>query len=475
MASRMPLLRNLTRIAVALLGVVLIAFGAFVIIRSAGELLIPLILGGVAVAVAIQWPRVALALALVPAILFEDIGGSGILSLGSGFYDQSRLLSPIEMTFVLLVLSTATTIVARRRFVTPGPLTAPLLVGFAALLVGSIVGHQQGVPVAELHEDVRPFVVFLLMPFIVVNILEGREDLRRFLLVVAGLVGVKAAIGVIGVVIGAGALDAEGTPVSYMAPTANWLCLSLLLYLAASAIDRKRPPWMLIGIGALSLVSLLLSYRRSFWLAAIAGLLVVFLAAGSRGWRVITPVVGIVAAIALLLSLSGGISGLSGPLAERVESLQPNRVNTNVEDRYRIDERRNVLADIGEQPLAGIGIGVAWTARYPLSVDRSSSRDYVHFTALWWWLKLGLLGLVSYVWLMVAGAWAAYRVWREQRDETLRLAGLAGVGAVVAIALVETTASFTGVTFRFSIVFGAALGFFVAALAEARNMSGERS
>jgi hypothetical protein len=184
---------------------------------------------------------------------------------------------------------------------------------------------------------------------------------------------------------------------------------------------------------------------------------------------VAVPSLVIFAAAAVLLTLSTGLTGVQGPLAARAESLKPSQIELNAEDRYRIGERKNVLRDLEENPVTGLGLAVPWTARFPLSVDRPGSREYVHFTALWWWLKLGMLGLIAYLWLMAAGAWAAYRVWREQEDAWLRLAGLGALGGLIGLALVEATAAFTGVTERFTVMIGSVLGLLSAALLDARR------
>jgi hypothetical protein len=160
---------------------------------------------------------------------------------------------------------------------------------------------------------------------------------------------------------------------------------------------------------------------------------------------------------------------VQGPIAERVESLNPTKIQNNPQDSYRIGERRNVIAEIEGHPVAGIGLAIPWVARYPLSVDRKYSRTYVHFAALWWWLKLGIIGLVAYLAVMASSIWASYRVWREQRDIWFKAVGLAMMGSVIALMVAETTATFIGVTPRMAAIFATAIGIVAAMLAEARR------
>jgi O-antigen ligase len=146
-------------------------------------------------------------------------------------------------------------------------------------------------------------------------------------------------------------------------------------------------------------------------------------------------------------------------VVKRVESLAPSKLTTNVEDRYRLDERANVLAAIRAHPITGLGLGVPWpaTAR-ALSVEHENGREYVHFAALWYWLKLGILGLAAYIAILAGTAFLAWRVWRRSGEPLIRAFGLASLCGVAGLVAIETTASFTGIDARFTILLGAQIG-----------------
>ena len=121
-----------------------------------------------------------------------------------------------------------------------------------------------------------------------------------------------------------------------------------LLAIITAIVARLRPPlWMLLGTPLL-IASLVLSYRRSFWIAAVLGvLLVVLLALSPVGRRLLVPTALFVAAGIWLL---GSINFQSqNPLVKRAASLSPTSLTTNVEDRYRIDERANVWGELEGQ------------------------------------------------------------------------------------------------------------------------------
>ena len=316
----------------------------------------------------------------------------------------------------------------------------------------------------------RPFVPLILLPFVVVNALRDRASIRWALIVAAALAGAKAALGLIEIVVGMG-YGAPGRSSDHVSGADRELALHRRGPGAVARLMQRRstPLWLLL-ISLISIASLVLSYRRSFWIAAVLGLLIVVLI-GLQRRRWLSMIPGFVAvAFALWLSIGTGVIGeVHGPIAERAESLTPAKIESNEEDRYRIGERRNVIAQLGADPLTGIGFAVPWVAQYPLSVDREGSRLYVHFTALSWWLKLGIFGLLAYLAIVGASIWSSYRVWREHPDPWFQTVGLAMVGAFIGLALAETSASFTGITPRLTAVFAVAAGIVVAMLSDGRG------
>jgi uncharacterized membrane protein len=91
-------------------------------------------------------------------------------------------------------------------------------------------------------------------------------------------------------------------------------------------------------------------------------------------------------------------------------------------------------------------------------VEHSEGRNYVHFAALWYWLKLGILGLVAYFSLLGGSALLAWRVWRNAREPLVRAFGLASLCGFAGLLVIETTASFTGIDLRFTVLLAAQIG-----------------
>jgi hypothetical protein len=95
----------------------------------------------------------------------------------------------------------------------------------------------------------------------------------------------------------------------------------------------------------------------------------------------------------------------------------------------------------------------------------AGGQNYTHALVLWYWLKLGLLGLAAYAWLTLAAVVTAYKLWRDAGDPRVRVAGLALAAGLVGLAVAETTGSFTGVESRLTMFVGATLGWLAAAQA----------
>jgi O-antigen ligase len=341
----------------------------------------------------------------------------------------------------------------------PRPLALGMTLLVLGMIVGVIMGRAYGTPLRSVvvAEDVLAYLLFL--PLAVANLELDRRQVIRLLAALAGLAILKAAFGVIEVLGHKGqAIEGRAT-LSYYEPAANWLIMIALLGLLALLMARARPSrWVLLG-SPLLIASLVLSYRRSFWIAAILGLLlVVLLGTSSAGRRMLVPV-SLLLAISIWLLGSVGFQSSGSPIARRLASLNPSKLEANAQDRYRLDERANVLGAIGEHPVTGLGVTVPWAATFqPLSVEHFEGRLYVHFAALWFWLKLGILGFLAYVTFIAGAALLAWQAWRSSREPVLRAFGLASLCGIVGLAAMDTTASFTGVDARFTVLFGAQLG-----------------
>jgi O-antigen ligase len=421
-------------------------------------LVVPLVL--VLVVIVLMRPLLAVTIALVVPILLEG-PAFGLFGFVAHVYDPFyKRITPVDALVVLAVASVALDMIRERRPLRyPRELRAPHLLLALGMVCGLAVGKNgsgEGLKSLVLAENLLAYLLFV--PVAVANLKVEPERLKLLLGGLFALAIFKAFLGLIEIGAHKGP-SIEGTSdLTYYEPTANWVIMVALLGVFAAILARLRPPlWMLLGTPLL-IASLLLSYRRSFWIAAVLGvLLVVLLALSPVGRRLLVPTALIVAAGIWLL---GSINFQSqNPIVKRAASLSPTSLTTNIEDRYRLDERANVFGELKEKPITGIGINVSWnSSRRPLPIEHEEAREYVHFAALWWWMKMGILGLLAYFALLIATARLSWRVWRERSEPIFRVFGLASLCGVAGLLVAETTATFTAAELRFTIVFAIQIG-----------------
>lgn len=409
----------------------------------------------------LQRPRVAVALVVGLMVVCEG-RSDDFLGFASGLYDPLPFgPTPVEALLALAVLAVLLhRLSAERPLRLVGPLTAPLVLVVLATAAGGVTGHFAGIGTEALIFAARQLAWLVVVPLLVVNVVETEREVRIALAIAVVLALLKATLGVVGVAAGVG-VEVEGSTITYYEPTANWLVLLAILGVLAALLLRARPPvWLLVG-SPLLVLSLALSYRRSFWIGAALGVLLVILLGSRPGGRRIVVIAGMLLGLAVWLLALQPLQA-EAPLVKRAQSLEPTKVEENAQDRYRIDELQNVTAELREHPVTGLGLGGQWVARHPLGVEHENGRNYTHVVAFWWWLKLGILGLLAYLAVMASCLAMSWQVWRRSSDPVLSAAGLALLCGLLALVVVETVGSFTGVDPRFTALVGAAGGLLAA-------------
>lgn len=449
--------RDLLAAVVAVAATMLFAYAGSHKLGGSG-LIVPFAL--VAMVIVIRRPVVMVSFTIGAAIVCEG-PTFGFFHVTSHLYDQFyKGLTPLDALVALSVLAVGWDLMRHRRMpVIPRPLALPLAILALGMIAGAVTGHGAGASIRSVVLAENVLMYLLLLPIVIANL---RVDRHQVVLAVAGfaaLAVLKAGLGMIEVFGHFGEAIEGRSILTYYEPTANWLVMVALLGVVALLLARVRPPlWLLVGTPLL-IASLVLSYRRSFWIASVLGLLLVFVLGTSPSSRRVLAPVTLLLIVAVWTLSSVHFQSSGSPIVRRVASLSPSKIEANVEDRYRLDERANVLGAIREHPLTGLGMTIPWSASFRgLSVEHPEGRLYVHFAALWFWLKLGILGLAAYVSMLLGSAALSWRAWRGSREPALRAFGLASLCSVASLAVIETTASFTGIDPRFTAMLGAQLG-----------------
>lgn len=413
----------------------------------------------------LRFPGICFALMLVMAVMAEA-DPIGAIPSGEPFYNQ--VLSSLTPPDLLLLLGLAGVAL---RFVTederpqlPGPLTIPLILLGLAGIAGVVTAKTSATPpeIGDLFHRTMYLVYVIAVPLLAVNVMRTTRSLRLFAGVAAALAALKGPIGLYAQAIGGANNEVENETATYLSPVPNLMMLTLILGTIAGLVRKvKLPVWVYVG-APLAALALTLSYRRSFWIAAIFTIVLVIIFASRRRGRAVFAIAGVALALTLIGTATIGSSDPSAsPITERAKTITPGGLGSNRGDRYRMDERANVIENIEKSPLTGIGLGVPWAVHQPLAEDHD--RRYAHVAVLWYWLAFGPLGALAYIAVMATGMWTASRIWSRHPDPIVQISALAIFGAILGLVIVELTATFSGVEPRVSLILGAGLGWLAAA------------
>lgn len=420
----------------------------------------------------------AAVMAYVLVVVFAEEEDWGIALFDPVYEPVVAFVGPVDLLGLLAVASVALErLSGGARVSLPRAYLLPLALYAVALASGTITGYFGDSPSFAILGEWQTFAHLLVTPFLVAHVVAGASGSGRLVLPALGVAVLKALAGLAVVFSGLAPPAAPGQPaLTYYAATGNWVVLVALVAMTAAILSGARPGIRGVALLVPLAACLVLSYRRSFWIAALLCLaLVSVLATGRPGRRILLPAGGLTV-LAAYVALSAGLgAGLQGPLAERVRTLDPQEIRSDEQDRYRLGERRNVVADLGSSPLLGLGLGSEWTARYPVGLEFEFSRGYVHTAALWHWLKMGLAGLAAYLALLATAAAVGWRVWRGHADRGVRCGALAVAVGFVGLAVVELSGTFVGTDLRMGVVLGAALGWLAVAHAETSRMPAGRA
>ena len=319
-------------------------------------------------------------------------------------------INPFEVALVILFL--ATVLSSRGRLVRT-TLDIPLLgFGIACILGYLTCVHLTGEP-QRLFEP-RRVLHFYLVFFLVVNIINSPSRLRLLLWTFAAAVILKSLQGVYLYQLGAGLeikwrikaiFTGWGDGLNFV----TYLLFGLLLLLRRpEGVRWKR--WLLFW--PIVLFTLVSTYKRAYYVGFAFALGCLFLLEGGR--RRFHFVMFSTVAVALLLAVIT-VGDKWYAVSESVWSIfHPTKESSA---HYRLVEWRNALISVRRYPWLGIGLG--GILEMVLFLPRTNLLG-VHNTYLWAAAKMGVLGLLMYLWLTLSFVWQLMRQ-RHELPDSFRL------------------------------------------------------
>jgi hypothetical protein len=180
--------------------------------------------------------------------------------------------------------------------------------------------------------------------------------------------------------------------------------VAVILASAALASGRVRRGLgrnlVLLALG-LNVVSLLLTFERTFWVVAVVGVLLVALRSGkARRARALMWIA--VAGSAGVLTLSAVSPGTLQTAGQRLFSIGSYHTDKSV--RYRSVESGFVIDKIREHPLLGSGLGDTIYWGQPWTQTKPTAQSYTHVGYLWLTWREGILGAAVLLTLLAFAA-----------------------------------------------------------------------
>ncbi|MGQ9683290.1 MAG: O-antigen ligase family protein, partial [Anaerolineae bacterium] len=219
-----------------------------------------------------------------------------------------------------------------------------------------------------------------------------------------------------------------GSPNNLALVLGRLLPLMLALALCPKAGTRR---WFYAGAALAALSCLFLTFSRGAWVFGLpAGLVALALLAGRRAWLVVAglAVLGLMALVPLLGTVR----------VHTLFSLQ----GTNL---FRLRLWEAAWEMVRDHPLWGVGLD-NFLYQYPryMRPDAASEPNlsHPHNVLLDFWLRLGVPGLLAFVWVQVAFFREALALWKRRSDSLLWAVGVgltAGMVASLAHGLVDIT------------------------------------
>ncbi|MBS1902997.1 MAG: O-antigen ligase family protein [Bacteroidetes bacterium] len=168
----------------------------------------------------------------------------------------------------------------------------------------------------------------------------------------------------------------------------------LMLHYKGTALKWLR--WTMIASLPLLLFALIVSYRRTFLLASLAGLLAMFLTLPrdrrmKHFWLLVTMVLGMFVFI-LLTDPIGFLTRLVGGV------MNPKDEGSAY---IRLMELPNILLNIYHNPILGVPVGTFWKQYYRMPLIAVYTLYGCHDTYLYWPLRTGIPGTFAFWWFLM--------------------------------------------------------------------------
>lgn len=314
----------------------------------------------------------------------------------------------LMLTLVLLVLERAlTNDFTLRRSYFSAPIALMGLALFISWARGAFIRQEVAI-VYEAHESIQVVVAF----FILINVFRTEED-RKWLIPMLMFATIMKA--------------ADGAWIKFFSddPQAAWgvllfwrdgflLAVGITGTLLLMHYKGERYKWLrTVMLCAIPLLffTLIVSYRRTFFIALMASAFVMILTVGKgRRKKHMKLLLGLLVGLTVFILFTDPL----GFAARLFGVLQPRDEGSAY---IRLLEYPNVFMNIYDNPIWGTAIGTQWHQYFRMPLFANFTTLGCHNTYLYWPLRTGILGTFAFFWLL-SRIWKAILInWRVQKTE----------------------------------------------------------
>lgn len=296
---------------------------------------------------------------------------------------------------------------------------APLFTFLGWSVFNLLLALIQGVPLTSSLRELFPLTNYGLILAAYIWI-RDRRQLKRLVVVVAGVVFlmmVRDLLYSVRLAFGLPLLEQLYQLLASTFSGGSFLFALLPLLLALALLGQRQGLLARLALVAVALSSVavpLLSGTRTYWLGMLVALIIWELV---RHRRRLLPRFVVYVLSGLLLILVGSlflaylgdiplISGIS--VADRLATLDLRVLSDDWSFQGRVSETQAALREIARRPVLGRGLGFELTSNSRPWTGWEVTRGFLHNTYLHVLLKLGIIGLVAFIWFLVA---LGIRVW----------------------------------------------------------------
>ncbi|MBI5591083.1 MAG: O-antigen ligase family protein [Deltaproteobacteria bacterium] len=277
------------------------------------------------------------------------------------------------------------------------------------LLLATATGRWRGWNPIDLRVDFYNVLFPVLCFYLCANVLNTREKVHAML-------GVIFIVGVIDAcILTAYYLNGNGWPYGIEGLGSGRIVtqdtktlmvfVTMTITIYSVSLTRILTGWRRVFalVGCLPMIfAILFSFRRSFWLGTIASLIVFYIMSSRFEKRKTLAWVWIgIMLLTTPLLFAGNATNMKllDPFVRRVLTLTDSKQSSNV---HHLLESQQTLKDIFSSPILGLGLGSSHSPVFGIDweADKQPLR-IVHNTFLLIWMKLGLPGLLFFMWVLV--------------------------------------------------------------------------